>query len=140
MTRVQEELGLLRAWFGDIVDYLDEGQWVRLRTLSIPSEIWTSDHAEVAFQIPPDRATNPYGFYARGFTSEGISQPLAAKNGQAIGNYTYPASTPWGGDWGRFSWQLQEWTAREPLRTGTTMVHFARSITDRFGEGHDVDG
>lgn len=136
MTRVEEELDLLRGWFGDTVDYLHEGQWVRLPAYRIPTELWIPDVVDIALQIPTDRATNPYGFYARALLdSDGQRPTLSGKTLSEIGNYTYPGSTPWGDDWGRFSWQLIEWHPGDPLAAGTTVLDFARSIADRFREG-----
>ncbi len=136
MTRVEEELDLLRRWFGESVEYFHEGQWVRLPAYRVPAELWIPEVVEVALQIPPDRATNPYGFYARAVADlDGHRPNLSGKQSAAIGSYTYPASTPWGDDWGRFSWQLTEWHPRDLLAIGSTMLEFARSIADRFREG-----
>jgi hypothetical protein len=137
MNRVEAELDLLRHWFADSLDYEPGEQWVRLRAYRVPSALWKASILEVAFQIPPDVAVNPYGFCVR--PAAGVadaSDRLSPARGTGdISNYTFPASTPWGDNWGRFSWQLVEWQPRDPITTGSTVLDFARSIAARFQEG-----
>lgn len=127
-ARINEELALLRSWFGDTLEYLPEGHWVRLTPYTIPSELWTPREVEVAFQIPegiPGQA--PYAFH--------VKPQLTLVNGRQILNYSYPATTPWGNDWGTFSWQLDSWLAGARIEDGSNMLGFARSFADRFEEG-----
>jgi Prokaryotic E2 family E len=126
-SRVAEELELLRRNFPEL-EYLVSGHWVRIPRYGLPDSIWDRDHVEVCFQIPeqiPGQA--PYGFYVR--------PNLALESAQPIGNYAYPAPTGFGGDWGKFSWQLTGWTPTADLVSGTNMVNFVRSFVDRFTEG-----
>jgi hypothetical protein len=127
ISRVDQELDLLRRNFPHL-EYLEGGHWVRIHKFDIPDSIWDRNCVEVCFQIPeqvPGQA--PYGFYAR--------PNLNLKSGQPIGNYAYPAPTGFGGDWGKFSWQLLVWAPTADLVSGTNMVNFVRSFVDRFAEG-----
>ena len=126
-SRVEQELELLRRNFPQL-EYLAAGQWVRIPQYGLPDSIWDRDCVEVCFQIPEQiPGQPPYGFYVR--------PNLNLKNGQQILNYAYPAPTGFGGDWGKFSWQLAVWAPTADLVSGTNMVNFARSFVDRFTEG-----
>jgi hypothetical protein len=127
-SRIEEELELLRCWFGDSLEYLPEGHWVRLSPYRIASALWTPNNVEVAFQIPPGiPGQAPYAFHVR--------PRLALADGRDILNYSYPANTAWGGDWGTFSWQLDSWNPGAEVEKGSNMLNFARSFADRFKEG-----
>lgn len=127
-ARIEEELALLRCWFGDTLEYVPDGHWVRLKPYRIASTLWTPADVEVAFQIPagiPGQA--PYAFHIR--------PQLALTDGRQIQNYSYPATTPWGQDWGTFSWQLDPWQPGARVEDGSNVLAFARSFADRFQEG-----
>jgi hypothetical protein len=132
VSRVEEELDLLRRRF-EKLEYRTDGQWVRLPNYAIPDDLWRPSVIQVAFQIPPQVATAPYAFHVHPL--EGETAALETITGQAIGNYVYPATTPWGADWGTFSWQLEAWQPTTPINDGTTMLDFARSFAGRFAEG-----
>lgn len=133
MSRLDDELGLLQNWFGSELEFRPEGQWVRLPTYRLPPDLWLPETVEICFQIP-DPPGPPYAFYARSLNAEGGERPPALAVGE-IGNFTAPAETPWGNDWGKFSWQLEEFRVAEPLGAGNTMLDFARSFWARFLEG-----
>jgi hypothetical protein len=123
-NRVEKELELLRAVFGEL-DYEPEGHWVRLPRYPVPPG-WSEDEVEIAFQVPPEVAVAPYGFCAR---------PALALEGSSVpGNYSFPAATPWGADWGRFSWSPLSWQPHVEVERGDNMVHFVRSFADRLQE------
>jgi hypothetical protein len=125
--RVEEELDLLRRNFPQL-EYLADGQWVRIPEFGIPDSIWDQNCVEVCFQIPGQiPGQPPYGFYVR--------PNLNLKSGLPIGNYAFPAPTGFGVDWGKFSWQLLVWAPTADLVSGTNMVNFVRSFVDRFAEG-----
>lgn len=135
MNRVDDELPLLRRRFPDL-EYVADGQWVRIVAYPLPVKLWRSTLAEIAFQIPPDAATAPYAFYARAVAGSDVVRPqLAVVSDEPLKNVTGPASTPWGDDFFVFSWVLEEWLPAEPITAGSTMVEFARSIRGRFEEG-----
>jgi len=126
-SRLDEELDLLRSNYPGL-EYRQEGHWVRFPEYVVPVEIWGQSTVEVSFQIPeriPGQA--PYGFFVR--------PHMTLRNQQPVGNYAYPAQTAFGGDWGKFSWQLLVWEPSANVVAGTNMVNFARSIGDRFREG-----
>ena len=126
-SRIEEEVELLRRNFRDL-EYVASGQWVRIPRYGLADSIWDRNVVEVCFQIPEQiPGQPPYGFYVR--------PGLALRNGQGIGNYAYPAPTPFGSDWGKFSWQLDGWAPTADLIGGTNMVNFARSFSDRFTQG-----
>jgi hypothetical protein len=125
--RIQEELALLKSAYADL-EYLPAGHWVRIPRYPLPDEVWNQAEVEVCFQIPESiPAQQPYGFHVR--------PGLSLRSGQAIDNYSYPAPTGFGSDWGKFSWQLLAWAPKEDIVSGTNMLNFARSISDRFREG-----
>ncbi len=126
--RIEAELNLLKGWFGSDLEYLTAGHWVRLSNYAIPSELWQPRVIEVCFQIPealPGQA--PYAFYVR--------PNLSTTNGAGIGNYTFPATTVFGADWGQMSWSPSAWTPGVTPEDGSNMLEFARSFADRFREG-----
>lgn len=119
---------MLRACYSDL-DFLEAGLWVRIPSYAIPPDIWKIDICEVAFQIPEQLpGQQPYGFYVRPNLH---LQP----DGGIPENYTFPAQTPWGDDWGKFSWQLSEWVPAATPAAGSNMLNFARSFSDRFQQG-----
>jgi hypothetical protein len=125
--RVAAELELLGRAYPDL-EFRAEGHWVRIPRYALPDGIWHRSETEVCFQIPESiPAQGPYGFYVR--------PGLALRDGTPIDNYTYPATTGFGDDWGKFSWQLLVWAPKEEIVAGTNMVNFARSIGDRLREG-----
>jgi hypothetical protein len=125
--RVEEELELLRAAYPDL-DYLKEGEihWVRIPSYPVP-EGWSHAEVEVAFQIPPSAGQAPYTFRVR--------PGLQLADGGTPNNYTYPVTTPWGDDWGQFSWSPIEWVLKADIRAGANMLNFVRSFADRLREG-----
>jgi hypothetical protein len=51
---------------------------------------------------------------------------------------TFPVSTPWGDDWGQYSWSPVAWVPKEDVSAGANMLKFARSFADRLREGREV--
>ncbi len=125
--RVEEELELLRIAYPNL-EYLREGDlhWVRISSYPVP-EGWSHAEVEVAVQIPASAGQAPYGFRVR----PGLQ---LADDGQP-NNYTYPVTTPWGDDWGQFSWSPIEWVPKAEIRAGANMLNFVRSIADRLRDG-----
>jgi hypothetical protein len=132
-SRVEQEVALLgQHW--PALEYAENasGHWVRLPSYPVPPG-WTKREVEVAFRIPGDAGTQPYGFYVRPALlvkiGDGTSQP---------GNYTNPASElpPFGdGQWAMFSWSpLNGWHPQDEVAKGDNMTHFARSFADRLKE------
>ncbi len=132
-ARVEQELALLRRRWPDL-DYTENpsGHWVRLSSYPVPPG-WNRRQVEVAFRIPAEAATQPYGFYVRPVllleAGGGASQPS---------NYTHPAAEqpPLGDEpWAMFSWSpLNGWNPQDDVTKGDNMTHFARSFADRLKE------
>ena len=130
-TRIEQELSLLRQRWPDL-QYTENGggHWLLLPAYPVPRG-WTKRKVDVAFRIPPEPATQPYGFYVR--------PELLIKKGDTTSspsNYTNPASEqpPFGdGSWAMFSWSpLNGWRPQDDLAKGDNMTHFARSFADRL--------
>ena len=125
--RIESELALLRTAY-PALEYRPDGRWVRIASYVVPVGIWSQAQIEICFQIPtgiPGEA--PYGFYVR--------PHLTLANGRVPNNYTYPAPTVFGQDWGKFSWILDPWTPQADVRAGSNMLDFALSIHGRLKEG-----
>jgi hypothetical protein len=128
ISRVDEEVDLLRGWFGRELEFVIDGQWVRVPHYTIPSDLWIPREVEVCFQVPaglPGQA--PYAFHVR--------PEVRLTNGEPVKNYTFPTATYFGDGWGTFSWQLSEWQPGAEPANGTNMLDFARSFAQRFLEG-----
>jgi len=126
--RVDQEVSLLKNWFGDCLEYVPNGSWVRVSDYRIPSQLWAPDIVEVCFQMPPGLPGQaPYAFHVR--------PQVRLISGEVVNNYTYPTATAFGDGWGTFSWQLAEWHPGAEPSGGTNMLDFARSIAERFREG-----
>jgi hypothetical protein len=125
--RIQEEIRLIRTRFRDL-DYLAEGNWVRIRSYPLP-EGWNQECTEVAFLMIPSPAA-PYGIY--------VPTGLQFK-GQRPTNYTEPApvNPPFGGVWGIFSWAPGdgEWRPASTVLGGSNYLNWALGFADRFSEG-----
>jgi hypothetical protein len=53
-----------------------------------------------------------------------------------INNYGFPATTPWGDDWGQFSFAPEDpWQPKADVGTGANMVNYALGIAERLREG-----
>lgn len=119
---------MLRTWYPEL-EYGAEGRWVRIPRHSLPTGIWAIEGpVEVCFQIPdqlPGQA--PYGFYVR--------PELTLVGGQRPNNYEYPAQTPYGGGWGKFSWSPESWQPAPDAAAGSNLLDFARSFATRLKEG-----
>jgi hypothetical protein len=128
MSRVDEELGLLRAWWPSL-EYNPADRWVLLRGFRLTRGVWSAEVVDVAFQIPARLpAEAPYGFYVR--------PGLRLAGGALPSNYVEEGSgPPFGpGPWGKFSWAAIAWCPTVDARAGDNMVGFATSITDRLKE------
>jgi hypothetical protein len=128
MGWVEENLALLRTAYRDLEHLVASGvSWVRIPSYPIP-EVFTPRSADIAFRIPAQPGEAPYGFWVR--------PGLTLTGGGTINNYTYPATTPWSGDWGQFSFSpVDPWQPKVDVRAGPNMLNFARAVTDRLREG-----
>jgi hypothetical protein len=130
MNRVEQEMELVRTAFPDAEERPEGGQhWVRIPGYRLPDGVFEGDgDAELAFRVPLQAGEAPYGFWLR--------PAPKLPSGTELQNYSYPAQTPWGADWGQFSWSpLDPWIPKTDLRAGANMLHFVRSFAVRLGEG-----
>jgi len=128
--RIKEELELLHQNYSNI-EYIEAGQWVRIRDYPIPAGLpWNRQVTDVCFQIPPGYpGAPPYGFYV----PAGIMF-----DGSLPNSYTEPAQNkpPFEGMWGMFSWSVDSaWLPKADLRAGSNLLNFVRTFKDRFLEG-----
>ncbi len=126
---VEVNLSLLRGAYTDVETKVVDGiVWVRIPSYPLPPDLWSQAAADVAFRIPATAGEAPYGFW--------VHPPLTLASGAPVANYSYPASTPWGDDWGQFSFAPAEpWQPKADVGSGPNMLNFARGIADRLREG-----
>jgi hypothetical protein len=125
--RMTAEVELLRGNFPDLEVKEDGGRtWVRLPTFRLP-QVWSVGSAEIVFTFPVEVGQPPYAFCVR--------PALTLTSGAQIGNYTAPVTTPWGSDFGQFSWSPSgPWIPRTDLRAGANMLNFVLSFNERLGD------
>ncbi len=135
MSRLDEELELLRVDYPDL-EFFADGSWVRLPRYELLTQLWRPSIIQVAFQIPPQMGIAPYAFHVHPLVPDDLDRVEPTSGGE-IGNYSFPATTPWGTDWGTFSWGQEDnaWLAAEPIRTGSNMARFVMTFANRFAEG-----
>jgi len=125
--RCAAELDLLRRRWPSL-SVVEDGLWVMIPSYPVPPGSWDRETIDVAFQIPAGLpAERPYGFYVR--------LPFGLQSGADVGNYTAPAATPFDGEWGKFSCELDPWQPAEPITAGTNMVNFVLAFANRLREG-----
>ena len=122
--RASRELALLRTRYPDL-EFLEAGQWVRIPSYPTGADIWTVATVDTALQIPESVGIRPYGFYVR--------PRLVLKSGGTIQNYT-EATTPFGGEWGKFSWEI-DWRPADDIHAGTNLLDFVVSFAARLRQG-----
>lgn len=102
--------------------------WVRVPSYRLSGAVWNQDRVDVAFRIPASAGEAPYGFW--------VHPGLALRDGATILNYTYPATTPWGDEWGQLSFSPAEpWQPKADVRAGPNMLSYALGIGGRLREG-----
>lgn len=130
IERINQELELLRLYFPE-VEYVEAGQWVLIRKYPTPDRhSWDPKNPDVCFQIPIGYPGTPPDWF---HVTAGITC-----NGQKPGSYTEPANhtPPFPGKWGSFSWHMElNWRPTADINSGSNLLNFARTFTDRFQEG-----
>lgn len=123
--RQEQEIELLKSVYPTLTTQQEgDDVWVRLDAFDVPSG-WSSTAVDVAFKIPSSPGQGPYGFWVT---------PDLKREGPNT-NYTYPTATPWGDEWGQFSWQATEWVPHVELEKGPNMLTYVRSFRERLEEG-----
>ena len=119
-SRVEAELEILRAWYPNL-QIEESGLWVLVPDYGVDPVMWKRPTVEVACQIPEALpGQQPYGFYVR---------PNPPSNPE------FPKQTPWGSDFGFFSWAPEVWNPTDDPSKGSNMLDFVRSFAQRFREG-----
>lgn len=128
MDRIDEELTLLRRFYPDL-EYKGEGRWVRFPHFKVPAEPkWSSQVVDVAVQfLPGYPGQKPYAFY--------VSPPLTLESGVPVKDACASVEPPWPGQWQKFSWDAPEWFATADLRTGSNMLNFVQTFSERLAQG-----
>jgi hypothetical protein len=125
MDRVAAEVALVRCRFPRL-EFRHEDLWARIPDYPIPDG-WGSETIEVAFQAPRDiYGQQPYGFWVR--------PPLALPGGGAPMNTSSPVATPFGDGWQQFSWAPEVWRPGAEPRSGSNLLDFVRSFSQRLAE------
>jgi hypothetical protein len=127
--RMAAELELLRRYYPRAEWRAStSGGWIRLPEYLLPPGLWGVNLCDVCFEVRgsyPGEA--PYGFYVATGLRTGGQRPQ---------NYDEPATTPFPGTWGRFSWSVDgAWMPRADVVSGTNLTTFVRSFRDRLLEG-----
>ena len=129
--RIHDELELLRKFYPNL-EFVEQGLWMQIPDFPLPTvKAWNRKTTNVAFPIPAGYpGAPPYGIYVR----SGLTY-----NGAPPGNYQDRASQqpPFPGEWGVFSWSPADgqWRPSADLLSGSNLLNFVRSFTDRFKEG-----
>jgi hypothetical protein len=127
MTRIEEEIALVLRAYPDL-EFQSADLWARIPSYPLPDGIWHQEIVEVAFQFPAGLpGQQPYGFWVR--------PGLELRTGGTISSYTFPVTTPFGDQFGQFSWSPEVWTPRAEITAGTNMLDFVRSFSRRLAEG-----
>jgi hypothetical protein len=125
--RIRAELELIRTAHPEL-EFRDEDLWARLPRYPLDSDIWGRAECEVAFLFPTELPGQPpYGFWVR--------PGLALNSGHTIASYAYPVVTPFGPDWGQFSWAPEDWKPSQTVTGGTNMLDWVHSFSIRLGQG-----
>lgn len=123
--RIDVDLTLLKGRFPS-VEYRD--RWVLIPSYPLPPD-WSAKQTDIAFHVRDGfPGIGPYGLYA----------PVGLRyKGERPDRYTEPAGTqpPFGGTWGIFSWESDDWRATADPRTGHNLLNWALGATQRFREG-----
>jgi hypothetical protein len=126
---VQANLDLLTSVYPTLQqDVVDGVQWIRIADYGLPPGVWKEAKVELAFRIPAEPGEAPYAFW--------VKPGLSLLSGATIKQYVFPAATPWGDDWGQFSFAPEDaWQPKADVGAGANMVNFAFGIADRLREG-----
>ncbi len=125
--RIDAEVELIRNHFPTLVYKRNEG-WVFIPDYGVFSG-WNPELISVAIQINPSHpSARPYGFY--------VDSAITYK-GQVPSNFkaSPPASVPFEGNWGLFSWELEEWKPHEEIHKGSNLFNFVMTFAHRFHQG-----
>jgi hypothetical protein len=126
--RLESELEMLRQLFPQAV-YCESARWVRIPNYRLPPGVWEQAEVELCVQVPenyPGQA--PYAFYT-------FPAVRARATGGLPNSSTYPAQTPFGADWLKFSWSVEPWLPKNDPMAGCNLLNFVLSAGNRLREG-----
>ena len=131
--RIEQELALLREFYGDVGHAEDAGEdWFRLPRYAVPPG-WrlgceAMEHLPVAFLIKADYpGAAPYGFLAP--KDLNFNRAAPSNTGEP------PTPVPFPGAWIHFSWTVEKWAATGDVRKGSNLLAWCRSFAARLKEG-----
>ena len=127
--RIERELELIRTRYPD-VEYRKDGHWFLIPAYKVPEGKWALDVYAIAFQLRAGYPeVGPYSFYA--------SPRPRGHDGRPPQSYQDAGSPPppFEGEWGRFSWQLENWKVGTDVRQGSNLLNFIDSFRARLEEG-----
>jgi hypothetical protein len=125
-TRVEAEVDLVRSEY-PALQFRPEDGWALVPGYPLPQRTWRIAEADVAFQFPQLAGQPPYGFWVR--------PGLTLVDGGAPQNYAFPVTTPFGPDFGQFSWSPEEWRPSASVSLGSNMLRWVNSFSLRLAEG-----
>lgn len=132
-TRIEAELALLRAVYGDVEHAEADGEdWIRIPAYPVPPG-WERGGEEVAitpvsFPVKADYpGTAPYGFLVPAGMIFGGSAPQDTAGP--------PKPVPFSGGWLHFSWTVDDWKATSDPGKGSNLVAWCRSFAVRLKQG-----
>lgn len=121
MSRIEQELALLRTRFPDLV-FRDP--WILIPTYPVPQVGWGVDSVKIAFPVPPAYpGQKPYGFHTSPALKVGPNNP---------GSATESAEPPFPGPWLKFSWDCPDWAPAQEVEAGSNLLHWALSFHERL--------
>lgn len=123
-ARLKKELGLLRRRYV-AVDHGEDGSWVLVKDLSLPSG-WNRPSTDVLIVVPaPYPASPPDNFF--------VPVGLTLESGQPPTNYSESQAVI-GRHWGQFSFHAQEWNPSADSQDGDNLLTFMLQVERRLGE------
>lgn len=128
-ARLTAELELVRRYYPTAEWHPQpSGGWIRIQKYHLPPGIWNAEVSDICFEVRPGYPGEaPYGFYVGGGLRSGGQKPT---------NYEEPATTPFSGTWGKFSWSHDAgWAPRAEVTSGSNLTTFIRSFRDRLLQG-----
>lgn len=127
--RIEEEIAQARQKYPN----LQQGEnldWILIPDYPLPGGIYNRSTTRVLAILPPTYPlTPPDNFY--------VDAGLRLVDGSMPGSYSEGASVPIQGNWGVFSWHMDNngWLAGVTSQSGDNLTTFLRSVGSRLREG-----
>lgn len=128
--RLDQELNLLRSLFPDLLCD-EQRKWVLLPGYRLPEGMeWNKEVMDICIEIKAGfPGVAPYGIYVPADLRYGNEEPKSW--------HASPGNKPsFSGNWGFLSWSPeQEWKAGADVISGSNLLNFVLSFSDRFKSG-----